>query len=124
MKYSNALICYKPGRFAAGRVYIKPGPQIREVQYIDHLPAADRASLLHPTGTSIIQSDRSIDHRQQQQVHRSSMGTCGSPVLALASQQQGLLQSEPRPYTPSIWGDFFLKHQPCTPSQVPQDQYH
>ncbi|KAG2641129.1 hypothetical protein PVAP13_2KG162616 [Panicum virgatum] len=46
------------------------------------------------------------------------MATCGSPVLALASQQEGLLQRKPRPYTPSIWGDFFLKHQPCTPSQL------
>ncbi|CAL5079305.1 unnamed protein product [Urochloa decumbens] len=44
------------------------------------------------------------------------MGTCGSPVLALASQED--LHRKPRPYTPSIWGDFFLKHQPCTPSQL------
>ncbi|RLN36423.1 (E)-beta-farnesene synthase-like [Panicum miliaceum] len=47
------------------------------------------------------------------------MATCGgSPVLALGSQQEELLQRKPRPYTPSIWGDFFLKHQPCTPSQL------
>ncbi|CAL5066362.1 unnamed protein product [Urochloa decumbens] len=44
------------------------------------------------------------------------MGTCGSPVLALASQED--LHRKPRPYIPSIWGDFFLKHQPCTPSQL------
>ncbi|VAH40853.1 unnamed protein product [Triticum turgidum subsp. durum] len=24
---------------------------------------------------------------------------------------------KPRPYTPSLWGDFFLNHNPCTPSQ-------
>ncbi|XP_048560268.1 (E)-beta-caryophyllene synthase-like [Triticum urartu] len=24
---------------------------------------------------------------------------------------------KPRPYTPSLWGDFFLNHSPCTPSQ-------
>ncbi|CAN6197312.1 unnamed protein product [Urochloa humidicola] len=44
------------------------------------------------------------------------MGTYGSPVLALASQQEDH-HRKPRSYTPSIWGDFFLKHQPCTPSQ-------
>nr|TKW31207.1 hypothetical protein SEVIR_2G089900v2 [Setaria viridis] len=44
------------------------------------------------------------------------MGTCGSPVLAVASQEV-ILQRKPRPYTPSIWGDFFLEHQPCTPLQ-------
>ncbi|KAG2632740.1 hypothetical protein PVAP13_2NG122903 [Panicum virgatum] len=44
------------------------------------------------------------------------MGTCrGSPVLALASHDE---ERKPRSYTPSIWGDFFLKHQPCTPSQL------
>ncbi|PAN10360.1 hypothetical protein PAHAL_2G089500 [Panicum hallii] len=46
------------------------------------------------------------------------MATCGSPVLALASQDEDLLQRKPRPYIPSIWGDFFLKHQPGTPSQL------
>ncbi|CAN6180495.1 unnamed protein product [Urochloa humidicola] len=44
------------------------------------------------------------------------MGTYGSPVLAVASQEDH--HRKPRPYTPSIWGDFFLKHQPCTPSQL------
>ncbi|CAN6203433.1 unnamed protein product [Urochloa humidicola] len=44
------------------------------------------------------------------------MGTCGSPVLALVSQED--LHRNPRPYTPDIWGDFFLKHQPCTPSEL------
>ncbi|XP_066326143.1 (E)-beta-caryophyllene synthase-like [Miscanthus floridulus] len=37
-----------------------------------------------------------------------------SPV-ALISQVQ---QRKPRPYTPSPWGDFFLHHIPCTPSQL------
>ncbi|OQU79856.1 hypothetical protein SORBI_3007G034700 [Sorghum bicolor] len=37
-----------------------------------------------------------------------------SPV-ALISQVQ---QRKPRPYTPSLWGDFFLHHIPCTPSQL------
>ncbi|CAN6165611.1 unnamed protein product [Urochloa humidicola] len=44
------------------------------------------------------------------------MGTYGSPVLAVASPEDH--HRKPRPYTPSIWGDFFLKHQPCTPSQL------
>ncbi|KAG2641123.1 (E)-beta-caryophyllene synthase-like isoform X4 [Panicum virgatum] len=43
------------------------------------------------------------------------MGISGSPVLALASQDE---ERKPRSYTPSIWGDFFLQHQPCTPSQL------
>ncbi|OEL15827.1 (E)-beta-farnesene synthase [Dichanthelium oligosanthes] len=55
------------------------------------------------------------------------MGSSGSPLLALVSQedlqrisskQEDLQLRKPRPYTPSIWRDFFLKHQPCTPSQL------
>ncbi|GJN39842.1 hypothetical protein PR202_gb28989 [Eleusine coracana subsp. coracana] len=36
-------------------------------------------------------------------------------LVALASQSQ---LRRPRPYTPSPWGDFFLNHQTCTPSEL------
>ena len=101
----HLVICYKPGRFAACRVYIKPCPRIRGSEYPSSR-SIELASLLHPSPTS-----------SRQQVHSSiiHMGISGSPVLALASQDE---ERKPRPYTPSIWGDFFLQHQPCTPSQV------
>lgn len=40
-----------------------------------------------------------------------------SVPVPLASQSQAP-QRKPRTYTPSPWGDFFLHHTPCTPSQL------
>ncbi|XP_008662773.1 (E)-beta-farnesene synthase-like isoform X2 [Zea mays] len=40
-----------------------------------------------------------------------------SVPVPLASQPQAP-QRKPRTYTPSPWGDFFLHHTPCTPSQL------
>ncbi|KAK3122687.1 hypothetical protein QOZ80_8AG0616830 [Eleusine coracana subsp. coracana] len=37
--------------------------------------------------------------------------TCG---VAMASESQ----RRPQPFTPSLWGDFFLNHRPCTTSQL------
>uniref|UniRef100_K4A961 Terpene synthase n=1 Tax=Setaria italica TaxID=4555 RepID=K4A961_SETIT len=39
------------------------------------------------------------------------MGTTCDPVVVVEHRK-------PQPYTPSPWGDFFLSHQPCTPSQL------
>ncbi|KAL6643118.1 hypothetical protein ACP70R_021299 [Stipagrostis hirtigluma subsp. patula] len=43
------------------------------------------------------------------------MATCSS-VVASASQEG--MQHKPRTYTPSPWGDFFMHHQPCAPSEL------
>ncbi|RCV44820.1 hypothetical protein SETIT_9G405200v2 [Setaria italica] len=40
-----------------------------------------------------------------------AMGTTCDPVVVVEHRK-------PQPYTPSPWGDFFLSHQPCTPSQL------
>ncbi|CAO2186886.1 unnamed protein product [Urochloa humidicola] len=42
------------------------------------------------------------------------MATTGSPAQLLLSQEQ----CKARTYTPSPWGDFFLHHNACTPSQL------
>jgi hypothetical protein len=84
-------------------VYIKPANERFSHLDLSQQPI-ELAILPAAGGTPIIQC--------------TSMATCGSPVLALASQDEDLLQRKPRPYIPSIWGDFFLKHQPGTPSQV------
>ncbi|KAK8450642.1 hypothetical protein SEVIR_6G066700v4 [Setaria viridis] len=36
-------------------------------------------------------------------------------ILAASLQSP---EHNPRPYTPSLWGDFFLTHQPCTPAEL------
>ncbi|XP_062190962.1 (E)-beta-caryophyllene synthase-like [Phragmites australis] len=43
--------------------------------------------------------------------------THGPIALASQSTKQDV-QHNPRPYTPSPWGDFFLTHQPCTPAEL------
>ncbi|OEL12616.1 (E)-beta-farnesene synthase [Dichanthelium oligosanthes] len=41
------------------------------------------------------------------------------PAVAPAPEELELPKHrKPWPYTPSPWGDFFLSHQPCTPSQL------
>nr|QLR06789.1 terpene synthase clade-I-ancestor [synthetic construct] len=42
------------------------------------------------------------------------MATTVATVLPLAEKDE---QRNPRPYHPSLWGDFFLNYKPCTPSQ-------
>ncbi|KAF8721047.1 hypothetical protein HU200_023461 [Digitaria exilis] len=48
------------------------------------------------------------------------MGTCNPVPAPLFSAPEHRKSRSPAYYTPSPWGDFFLSHQPCAPSQVKQ----
>ncbi|OEL30914.1 (E)-beta-farnesene synthase [Dichanthelium oligosanthes] len=46
----------------------------------------------------------------------ASLGTAGQAEEDLLLLQQQ--RNKPRPYHPSLWGDFFLTHRPCTPAEL------
>ena len=100
----HLVICYKPGRFAACRVYIKPCPRIRGSEYPSSR-SIELASLLHPSPRRNLSIYRSISSPAagSRFIHRHRSSIWGSPAALCSLWPRRMRSASPGP-TPQASG--------------------